>query len=75
MPSAGLLGTSGGLLFAATAEGELLALNAETGKLLWSFRSGIPITASPMSYAVDGKQFVAVAAGNMIYSFALPKEN
>jgi PQQ-dependent dehydrogenase (methanol/ethanol family) len=74
-PSAGLLGTGGGLLFAATAEGQLLALNAKTGKLLWSFRTGIPITASPMSYAVDGKQFVAVAAGNMIYAFALPGGN
>ena len=74
MPSAGLLGTSGGLLFAATAEGQLLALNADREASM-ELPHGIPITASPMSYAVDGKQFVAVAAGNMIYSFALPKEN
>ena len=33
-----------------------------------------PITASPISYAVDGQQFVAIAAGNMVYSFALPKQ-
>jgi len=60
-------------VFAATAEGEFVALDAKTGKLLWNFRTGVPITASPMSYAVDGQEFIAVTAGNMVYSFALPK--
>ena len=73
--SAGVLGTRGGLVFAATAEGQFIALNAQTGKLLWNFRTGIPITASPMSYAEDGHQFVAVTAGNQVYSFALPDKN
>lgn len=71
--SAGVLATRGGLLFAATAEGQFLALDAKTGKLLWNFRTGVPITASPMSYAVDGQQFIAVSVGAMVYSFALPK--
>jgi alcohol dehydrogenase (cytochrome c) len=73
--AAGVLGTRGGLVFAATGEGEFVALDAGTGKILWSFRTGVPITASPISYAVDGRQFIAIAAGNMVYSFALPKGN
>ena len=73
--SAGLIGTRGGLVFAATAEGQFIALDARTGRPLWNFRIGGPITASPISYAVDGQQFVAVSAGNMVYSFALPKQN
>lgn len=70
--SAGVLATRGGVVFAATAEGEFIALDDKTGNPLWHFRTGSPITASPISYAVEGKQFVAIAAGNMVYSFALP---
>jgi alcohol dehydrogenase (cytochrome c) len=73
--SAGVMGTRSGLVFAATAEGQFIALDAKTGRPLWNFRVGGPITASPISYAVDGQQFVAVSAGNMVYSFALPKQN
>jgi alcohol dehydrogenase (cytochrome c) len=69
------MGTRSGLVFAATAEGQFIALDAKTGRPLWNFRVGGPITASPISYAVDGQQFVAVSAGNMVYSFALPKQN
>ena len=70
--SAGVLATGGGLVFAASSEGQFIALDAKSGKPLWHFRTGSPIIASPMSYAVDGQQFIAIAAGNMIYSFALP---
>ena len=60
-------------MFGTTAEGSLIALEAKTGNLLWHFQTGAPITSSPMSYAVNGRQFVAVAAGNVLYSFALPE--
>jgi PQQ-dependent dehydrogenase (methanol/ethanol family) len=70
--SAGVIATRGGLVFAATAEGQFIALDAKTGKALWNFRTGGPITASPVSYAVDGKQYVAISAGNTLYAFALP---
>jgi alcohol dehydrogenase (cytochrome c) len=70
--SAGVLGTRGGALFASTAEGWFLGLDAKTGKPLWRFNTGGSINASPMSYAVDGKQYVAVSAGNTVYAFALP---
>jgi PQQ-dependent dehydrogenase (methanol/ethanol family) len=70
--SGGVIATRGGLVFAATAEGQFLALDAGTGKALWNFRAGGPISASPISYAVDGKQYVAISAGNTLYAFALP---
>jgi alcohol dehydrogenase (cytochrome c) len=71
--SAGVLATAGNVVFAATAEGTLVALNSRTGAPLWRFQAGGAITASPMSYAVDGKQFVAVTAAGVLYSFALPE--
>ncbi len=71
--SAGVLATDGGVLFAASRDGHLVALDKRTGKLLWKFQTGAPIDSSPMSYAVDGTQFVALSAGNVLYSFALPE--
>jgi alcohol dehydrogenase (cytochrome c) len=71
--SAGLIGTRGGVVFAGTAEGQFMALDQKTGRPLWHFRTGGPITASPMSYAVSGEQFIAIAAGNTVYAFALPR--
>jgi alcohol dehydrogenase (cytochrome c) len=70
---AGVLATRGDVVFAATAEGNLLGLDAQTGQPLWHFQSNRPILASPMSYSVDGAQFVAISAGNTLYSFALPE--
>jgi PQQ-dependent dehydrogenase (methanol/ethanol family) len=70
--SAGLVATRGGLVFAATTEGQFIALEANTGRPLWHFSTGGAVTASPIVYAVDGEEFVAISAGNMIYSFALP---
>jgi len=70
--AAGLLATAGGVVFVGTREGNLIALEAQTGKLLWRFQTGATIAASPVSYAVDGKQFVAISAGGVLYSFALP---
>ncbi|MEP6714189.1 MAG: PQQ-dependent dehydrogenase, methanol/ethanol family [Terriglobia bacterium] len=70
--AAGALATAGGVVFAASAEGNFMALDAKTGKALWHFGAGANIPSSPMSYAVDGKQYVAISAANMLYSFALP---
>jgi alcohol dehydrogenase (cytochrome c) len=70
--AAGVLATRGDVVFAASAEGNLIALDARTGKSLWHFQTGGQIMSSPMSYSVDGMQFVAITAGNTVYSFALP---
>jgi alcohol dehydrogenase (cytochrome c) len=71
--TAGVLATAGGVVFASSREGYLFALDARTGAPLWKFQAGAAIDASPISYAVAGQQFVAVSAGNVVYSFALPE--
>jgi PQQ-dependent dehydrogenase (methanol/ethanol family) len=71
--SAGVLATGSGVVFVATAEGNLIALDGKSGESLWHFQTGAEIASSPMSYSIDGKQFVAVSAGNVLYSFALPE--
>ena len=68
----GVLATAGNVLFASIRDGNLAALDARTGAHLWHFQTGTTPAASPMSYAIDGKQYVAIAAGNTIYAFALP---
>jgi alcohol dehydrogenase (cytochrome c) len=70
--AAGVLASAGGIVFAGTREGNLIALEAATGKLLWRFQTGGTIASAPISFAVDGKQFIALAAGGVLYSFALP---
>ena len=69
--TSGVLATAGGVVFAASREGYLYALDARTGASLWRFQTGAAIDASPISYSVAGKQFVAVSAGNVVYTFAL----
>jgi len=68
----GVLSTAGGLVFTGDAEGNFIALDAASGKSLWHFQMGGAVYASPMSFAIDGKQFVAIAAGSAIFTFALP---
>jgi PQQ-dependent dehydrogenase (methanol/ethanol family) len=70
--AAGVLGTAGGVVFASSRDGYLIALNATNGKPLWRYQTGSNIKSSPMSYAVDGKQYVAVASGSTLIVFALP---
>lgn len=71
-PWAGLLSTAGGVLFGGTAEGYFFALDAARGKQLWRFPAGGPIFANPISFLLDGKQHVAIAAGHALFVFALP---
>ena len=68
---AGVLSTAGGLVFTADAEGNFIALGAASGKVLWHFQCGGAGIAGPMSYAVDGKQYVAIAAGSALFTFGL----
>jgi PQQ-dependent dehydrogenase (methanol/ethanol family) len=71
--SAGVLATAGGVVFLATGEGNLIALDAQSGKSLWHFQAGGTIASSAISYAVDGRQYVAISAANSLYAFALPE--
>jgi alcohol dehydrogenase (cytochrome c) len=69
--AAGLLSTAGGLIFGADDQGFLTALDARTGKALWTFNTGQQITSQPITYMVNGKQYVAIANGSNVVSFAL----
>jgi outer membrane protein assembly factor BamB len=59
-------------VFGGTEEGNFIALDAETGKPLWDLQLGGTVRGIPISYAVDGRQYVAIAAGNALFAFGLP---
>lgn len=59
----GVLATGGDLVFQGTIDGAFNAYAAKTGKRLWSFQSGAPIMAAPISYSVNGQQYVTVLTG------------
>jgi alcohol dehydrogenase (cytochrome c) len=65
-----LLSTAGGLVFAGSQEGNFFALDAESGKPLWDIQLGGNVLGIPMSFAVDGKQYVAIAAGFTLFVFS-----
>ncbi len=68
----GTLTTAGGLVFFCEDSGLFMAVDATTGKPLWNFRSNQDWKASPMTYQFDGKQYVAIASGQTVMTFALP---
>ena len=70
-PWAGVLSTAGDLVFSGTPEGNFFALAATTGKPLWDFQTGGAIFANPISFTVDGRQCVAIAADRVLYVFGL----
>ncbi len=70
-PWAGVLSTAGHLVFGGTVQGNFFALDARTGKHLWHFPAGGMITANPVTYLSNGKQQVAIAAGDVLIAFAL----
>ncbi len=68
---AGVLATAGDLVFSASVDGYFYALDAESGAPLWQISLGGRVNASPMSYAVGGRQFVTMTVGNTLYTFGL----
>lgn len=69
---AGVMTTAAGLTFYGDGGTSFAAVDGTTGKILWHFNMGQSPHASPMSYAVDGKQYFAIAAGDDLFAFALP---
>ena len=61
--SGGMLTTKGNLAFHGDIRGWFKALDAKTGKVLWKFNAGSGISAAPMTYTLDGKQYIAVTSG------------
>jgi len=70
--AAGVLGTAGGVIFAASDDGYLIALEGRTGKELWHYQTGARIQSSPISYSIDGRQQIAVSTSSSLVTFALP---
>ncbi|MSV29019.1 MAG: PQQ-dependent dehydrogenase, methanol/ethanol family [Bryobacterales bacterium] len=68
---AGTVSTAGNVVFFGDDDGQLVAVDARDGKHLWHFNMGEGLTASPITYAVDGKQYVAIASATAIFSFGL----
>ncbi len=58
-----LVATKGGVLFTGDQRGRFIALDAASGKELWAFQTGSGINASPITYELDGKQYVAILSG------------
>jgi alcohol dehydrogenase (cytochrome c) len=73
-PWAGVLSTAGGLVFGGSEEGNFFALDAATGKSRWQFQTGGRVHANPVSFAIDGRQHIAIASGNALLVFGLPLE-
>ena len=68
---AGVLATAGGLLFYGDPNGDFVALDERDGKTLWHFPANTENKASPMTFTVGGKQFIAIATGPNIVCFGL----
>jgi outer membrane protein assembly factor BamB len=68
----GLLSTRGAVLFGAD-HGTFFALDSRSGNLLWSVETGGTVYAAPVTYVVDGEQFITVITGRNLMTFALPQ--
>jgi alcohol dehydrogenase (cytochrome c) len=68
---AGVLTTASDMLFSGARDGSFFALDARTGKLLWQTNLGPSVASGPMTYAINGKQYVSVVAGNSMFTFGL----
>jgi PQQ-dependent dehydrogenase (methanol/ethanol family) len=62
----GALSTAGGLVFYGNMDGEVKALDAKSGEVLWRFQTGSGVNQGPVTYEVDGKQYIAVASGRLV---------
>ena len=66
-----MLATAGGLLFYGQPNGGFSAVDERDGKTLWEFPTNVRMKASPMTFTVAGRQYIAVAAGPNILCFGL----
>ncbi len=60
----GTMASAGDLVFQGTIDGRFVGYDAASGKALWTFNAGVPVVAPPISYAVDGRQYITVLTGN-----------
>ena len=69
----GMLATAGDLVFSGSVDGYFFALDAVSGQELWHMNVGRMVHSAPISFAVDGRQYVTIAAGNVVFTFGLPE--
>jgi alcohol dehydrogenase (cytochrome c) len=69
---AGVLSTAGNVVFGGDMEGNFFAVDARSGKNLWHYQTGMPIYAAPITYLLDGRQYVVIPSGTTLTAFALP---
>jgi alcohol dehydrogenase (cytochrome c) len=67
----GIMTTASNVLFSGSRDGEFYALDARDGKLLWKTNLGPSVAAGPMSFMVNGKQYVSIVAGSALFTFGL----
>jgi alcohol dehydrogenase (cytochrome c) len=70
---AGVLTTDSGLTFTGDATGNFLALDSAVGRTLWHAGSGAHIVSSPITYELDGRQYVITSSGGVLFAWALPE--
>jgi alcohol dehydrogenase (cytochrome c) len=70
---AGVLTTDSGLTFTGDAKGNFLALDSSDGKTLWHAGSGAHIVSSPITYELDGRQYLVTSSGGVVFAWALPQ--
>ncbi|MXW34898.1 MAG: PQQ-dependent dehydrogenase, methanol/ethanol family [Acidobacteria bacterium] len=69
--TSGLMSTAGDIVFGGTVDGYFFAIDAVSGEELWYMTVGARVHSAPISYAVDGEQYVSIAAGNVVFTFGL----
>jgi alcohol dehydrogenase (cytochrome c) len=68
---AGTVSNAGGVVFSGDDDGNVIALDAKTGKHVWNFNVGENLRASPIVYELDGRQFLAIASSTAVFNFGL----
>jgi alcohol dehydrogenase (cytochrome c) len=72
---AGVLTTDSGLTFTGDSTGNILALDTKDGKTLWHSGTGAPMQTSPITYELDGRQYVVTGSGGVMFAWVLPRED
>lgn len=72
---ASVLSTAGGLVFTADNHGNMLALDANTGGTLWHASGGGAVQGAPITYELDGRQYVLFGSNNVLYAWTLPEKS
>src|SRR5246127_1661195 len=70
---AGVMTTDSGLTFTGDGRGNVLALDTASGKTLWHAGTGSPMESSPLSYELDGRQYIMTSSGGVLFAWALPE--